>query len=353
MPANYFVEVTFIKSRNRTHYIVGDKFSRYPFCHGNVDTFTFIRKGFSLLARRSGVYADGTILNNDRNGLYQQIIKGLLVYYALSDDFPILKSITIKRIKSRTADYVYKETSTFQQPLRPGVPKKYYMPISFADEILQETERAQALRIALTYWLKAMNSSDLHFKFDRFWRAYDRLLLYEGNTTRESVGIPCIKNVISDNSALFPISIGITNTYSAIELRSFQWNALFANKTIGYTKINELVRRLTEYSDYRIVSLFRGISNGKKIHHALSNSGNLPIVNNHFAVNAATINDIDLVLLLSLTYTYYIRCRLFHGEVIDSTFKLKITREDYEVEKLVLLLESVIYELLSNWRILR
>ena len=198
-----------------------------------------------------------------------------------------------------------------------------------------------------------MNSGDTYFRFDRLWKAYDRLLLYEGNTTQERVGIPSIKNVISNNSAHFPISVGITNAYSSIELRSFQWNALFANKTIGYTKINELVRRLTEYSDHRIVSLFQGISNGRKIQQALSNSGNLPIVNNHFAVNAATNHDIDLVLLLSLTYTYYIRCRLFHGEVIDSSFKLKSTKEDYEVEKLTELLESVIFELLSNWGILR
>ena len=94
MAANYFAEVTFIKNRNRTNYIVGAKISEYPFCQGNVDSFTFSKKGFTLSARRSSIYADGTILNNERNGLYQQIIKGLLVYYALSNDFPILKSIT-------------------------------------------------------------------------------------------------------------------------------------------------------------------------------------------------------------------------------------------------------------------
>lgn len=353
MAANYFVEVTFIKNRNRTNYIVGAKISEYPFCQGNVDSFTFSKKGFTLSARRSSIYADGTILNNERNGLYQQIIKGLLVYYALSNDFPILKSITIKRVKSRTADYVYSETHNFMQPLKPGVRRLFYLPTPFADEILQETNKAQALRIALTYWLKAMNSSNSYFRFDRLWKAYDRLLLYEGNTTQERVGIPSMKNVISNNSRLFPLSIGITNAYSSNELRSFQWNALFANKTIGYTKINELVRRLTEYSDYRIISLFRGISNGRKIQLALSASGNLPIVNHHFAVNSTTHNDIDLVLLLSLTYTYYIRCRLFHGEVIDSTFKLQKTREDYEVEKMSVLLETVLFELFSNCMILR
>lgn len=353
MAANYTVEVTFIKKRIRTNYLVGAKTSEYPFCHGNYDTFDFSRKGFTLLARRSSSYADGTILNNDKNGLYQQIIKGLLVYYALSNDFPELKTIIIKRIKAKKNDYVYLETKSFQQPLKPGVARKYYLPISFADEILQETEKSQALRISLTYWLKAMNSNDLYFRFDRLWRAYDRLLLYEGNTTREIIGIPAIEKKITNNAACFPLSIAITNAYSQSELRSFQWNTLLASKTIGYTKCSLLVRKLTEYSDYRFISLFQGISSGHKIQQVLVKNGVLAQVNSHFRNHATTNNDIDLVLLLSISYTYFIRCRLLHGEVLDSTFKLKSTRGDYEIEKMTELIETVLYELLFNCNILR
>ena len=353
MATSYFVEVTFITNRKRTNYLVGTKQSDYPYSNGHQDTFVFSKKGFTLSAKRSTSYADGTILNNEKNGLYLQIIKGLLVYYALSDDFPILKSITIKRERARLGDYLYTETKSFQQPLKSGVPKKYYLPTSFADDILQETDKAKALRIALTYWLKAMNSNDLYFRFDRLWKTFDRLLLYEGNTNKESVGIPAMKLKISANAVRFPLSVSITNMYTMHELRSFQWITLLASKTFSYTNIDELVRRLTEYTDSRAVSLFQGISNSRKIQQVLTNHGRLHAVNTHFTTNATTNNDIDIVLLLSLSYTYFIRCRLFHGEVIDSTFKLKSTREDYEIGKMTELLETVIYELLSNCKILR
>lgn len=349
----YIVRITFLVNRKRTNYLVGTRLSPYPFSHGNNDTFEFDRKGFTLEATRSSIYADGTILNNEKNGLYLQIIKGLMVYYALANDYPILKSISIVRKRSRLPDIVYNETSTFSQPLKPGNHKRFYLPISFADEILQETEKSTALRIALTYWLKAMNSSETYVRFDRFWRAYDRLLLHQGNTNKEKNGIPSMKSFIRSNEGLFPRSKSITNAYDATKLRSFRWVLLLASKTMSYTKVGELNRRLTEYSDGRIMAMFSSIARDRKIMNALNSGGYLTSVNAHFTSNAGTTNDIDLVLLISLTYTYFIRCRLFHGEVIDTTFKVKETKEDYEIRDLGDLLEVVIFELLLNSSLLR
>ena len=92
---------------------------------------------------------------------------------------------------------------------------------------------------------------------------------------------------------------------------------------------------------------------GTKLQAALSNAGLWTNVMNHFAANTATICNIDIVLLLSLSYTYYLRCKLFHGEVPDSTFKLKPTDEDWEIEELGKLLEIVVFELLNHNHILR
>ena len=50
---------------------------------------------------------------------------------------------------------------------------------------------------------------------------------------------------------------------------------------------------------------------------------------------------------------YYLRCKLFHGEVPDSTFKLKPTDEDWEIEELGKLLEIVVFELLEHNHIFR
>lgn len=99
--------------------------------------------------------------------------------------------------------------------------------------------------------------------------------------------------------------------------------------------------------------MFQSLVYGPKVQTALSSAGLWTDVVNHFTANTATICDIDIVLLLSLSYTYYLRCKLFHGEVPDSTFKLKPTDEDWEIEELGKLLEIVVFELLEHNHIFR
>lgn len=349
---NYIVDVTFVGTRPTC--AIGIRYSSYLMSRGRTDTFEFKKNGFTINAERSTVYSDGSILSSDRNGLYGQILKGLLVYYALSSDFPKVKRLSIvRKRKSPYTDVVYSETAGFQQPINPGVPRKLSFSTSNISEILNETPKGNAIRIAMTYWLKAANSADPYFKFDRYWKAYDRLLLYEGNTTKQRVGIPAIKSTISLNEVLFIRSKALTNTYSDAFIRSFSWNHLLSSKSMSYTKPSEILRRATEYTDSRAVRLFQNLLDGAKINAVLISSGFRTIVDAHFKANAATTNDIDVVLLMSLSYTYYIRCRLFHGEVPDSTFKLKKTNEDREIEELNKLLEIVVFELLENNNILR
>lgn len=41
------------------------------------------------------------------------------------------------------------------------------------------------MRIALSYWLKGIASKEKYYKFDHLWRAYNRLFMYQGNTSKE------------------------------------------------------------------------------------------------------------------------------------------------------------------------
>ena len=319
-----------------------------------VDTFIFKRTGFIIEAERSAIYADGSILSSDRNGLYGQVLKGLLVYYALSNDFPKVKKVKITRRRNNPySDVIYTEGDSFQQPVLPNKPRSLVFSASHISELLEETDKGNALRIAMTYWLKAANSSDPYFKFDRLWKAFDRLLLYEGNTVKQIIGIPAIKTKIIANERLFTRSKAWVNNYTDPYIRSFSWNHLLSSKSMSYTKPQEISRRATEYSDSRAIRLFQNLLGGNKINAALINAGLRANIDSHFRANFATRNDIEIVLLMSLSYTYYIRCRLFHGEVPDSTFKLKKTNEDREIEELVKLLELVVFELIENNQILR
>lgn len=91
----YIIEVKFVNFRDEC--AIGTQTSGYLMSNGRTDTFDFKRNGFTITAERSTIYVDGTILSSDRNGLYGQVLKGLLVYYALSNDYPKVKSISIVR----------------------------------------------------------------------------------------------------------------------------------------------------------------------------------------------------------------------------------------------------------------
>lgn len=349
--AKYIVTVLFTNSRSCC--AMGVRQSPYFKSQGRVDEFTFKKNGFVLVAERSAVYADGSILTNSQNSLGKQILKGLLVYYALSPDFPKLKSIEIIRKRlSRQGDFVYLETSNFYQPLKPRVQRNFHLSAANIDVCLEESEKGEAVRIALSYWLKAINSGDDYFKFDRLWRAYDRLLLYQGNSNKEIDGIRAIKALIKANAALFQESISLTSTYTYDYIRKFRWNKLLYSKSKKYNNVGEIVRLAKEYTDKRAICLYKNLVAGPKVSVALS-PDQTNDVQAHFTAHNATVNEIDIVQLMSLTYTYYIRCKMFHGEVSESTFKLKQTDEDWEIHELVQLLEKVVYELLNNNNILR
>ncbi len=348
----YIVEIAFVGRRSTC--AIGTKMSEYLMSGGKMDTFEFKKNGFTITAERSAIYADGSILSSDRNGLYGQVMKGLLVYYALSSDFPKIKSICIVRKRKKPySDVMYSETVGFRQPMIPSKNRRLTFSTANIDEILNETPKGYAVRTAMTYWLKAANSTDLYFRFDRYWKAYDRLLLYEGNGANQKNSIIDIKNKISVNEVLFVKSKALINTYSDAYIRSFSWNHLLYSKSKKYTVPQEISRRAMEYTDSRAIRLYKHLLDGEKIDAALVLAGLRAIVDAHFVANATTRKDIDIVVLMSLSYTYYVRCRMFHGETPDSTFKLKDTNEDREIEELVKLLELVTFELLENSHILR
>lgn len=118
-------------------------------------------------------------------------------------------------------------------------------------------------------------------------------------------------------------------------------------------KPSDISRKITQYSDSRILDIFRKVCNDRKIASILTTPSKLQQVQNHFVLNSSTTDDIELVLLLSLTHAYYIRCKMFHAEYPDSSFKLIPTYEDKIIEALSDLLGFVINEIIEIQTLLR
>lgn len=65
------------------------------------------------------------------------------------------------------------------------------------------------------------------------------------------------------------------------------------------------------------------------------------------------VNDIEIITIICIKYAYFLRNQYFHGEIPESTFKVKTSYEDREREIINQLLECLIYELISHNSILR
>lgn len=348
---SYCVKISF-KEKNRNANI-GDRMVKYKNSGLYEDKITFSDEGIHIELSRSKKFPDGSILSNANNTINTQIIKALLCYYAISVNFPQIKDILILRREHKKVDYEYEECKFLIQPIisRGFNSRQLTFTSSIIDPLLEESQKGQSFRIAMSYWLKGYASTDEYFKFDHYWRAFNRLYMYQGESIKEFDCLINMRNFIIQNESIFCKSISITNMYSQAELHNFRWNKMILNDYDTRTKTQALKDFILRYNDHRIMNLLNEKIVCRKQY--LSEMGLDTIVNNHIHNHSSTVQDGELVTLIAIKYAYFIRNRLFHGEVPDGTFKIKKDNIDKEICRINKLLEVLIWELIENHNLFR
>lgn len=333
---------------------IGRRYSEYAGSQGFRDTFVFFPKSCSMVLSRTRSYVDGEILSKANNSINTQIIKALLCYYAVSGDFPIVDSLSIVRKKSGQLDYTYTECDNILQPIGYYTNRQLVCSLNVLDILLEETPKGQTLRIAMSYWLKGIASDDLYYKFDHLWRAFNRLFMYQGNDPKENECMKVMRNFILNNSGQFTQSIAITNAYSGDVLHSFRWSRMILNDYDTRKKTNALVQFVQRYHDSRIMNLLREklVCRSNYIDDPDTPAFRTTI-DNHINNNLHSRVDAELVTLLAIKYSYFVRNKLFHGETTDGTFKVKSNNMDNEMKRLNSLLEVLVMELMESYQLLR
>ncbi len=346
---HYYVSITFKGTGTTAR--VGRKTSGYSITHPFQDTFVFYQKSCHLVLSRAKKYDDGAILSNASNSINTQIIKALLCYYSITSDFPLVDKITIVRKSAKTPDYTYAEADSFIQPLVSKALRTLICKSPIVDGLVENSPRGQALRIAMSYWLKGISSDDVYYRFEHLWRAFDRLFLYQGNKPTDHENMVIMRQFILNNSASFPKSVAITNGYSDAKFLSYRWVRMILNDYPTQNKTTALVDFIERYHDGRIMRMLQ-----QKLacrNEYLTNEGKIGRVNSYIAGNLATKIDAELVTLLAIKYAYFVRNKMFHGEVIDRTFRVRENNMDVEMRNLNELLEVLVMELMENFHLLR
>lgn len=333
---------------------IGRRYSAYSGSQGSKDTFVFFSKSCSMVLSRTRSYTDGEILSKANNTINTQIIKVLLCYYAVSGDFPTVENISIVRKKSGQPDYTYRECDNILQPIGYIRNRTLVCSQDVLNILLDETPKGQTLRIAMSYWLKGISSDDVYYKFDHLWRAFNRLFMYQGNDPKEHECMKVMRNFVLNNPGHFIRSIAITNAYSREVLHSFRWSRMILNDYETREKTNALVKFVQRYHDSRIMNLLsEKLACRNKYIDDPHNPAFRTTIDNHINNNLHTTVDAELVTLLAIKYSYFVRNKLFHGETADGTFKVKSNNLDNEMKRLNSLLEVLVMELMENYQLLR
>ena len=355
----YVIKVEFNRRIPECRY--KDVHAKYIGCKGNTDLFHFTQKWFTITADRQHKYVDGTILTSSTNTLNSQLLKGLLFCYGLASDLPSIHNISIDLYSKGKLIHSYQECKDFVQPLISNGHKNYRFSPQQLELIFDSTLKASAIRIALSYWLKAVDTNSSYQRFDCLWRSFGRIYLYNGNTKSDTTGQIKIRVLLINNIANFPTSISLAKQISLAEVESFRWRKLILHEYKTMNKMPALKAFIERYTDGRIMKAMEdGIS--VRVNYLLNyeknnvkcDLWNPPIgIKNWLMNHFNDVNDIEIITIICIKYAYFLRNQYFHGEIPENTFKVKTSNEDNELEIINQLLECLIYELILHNKILR
>lgn len=319
------------------------------------DHVSFFKKVIKLVAERKDFYSANDILYNPQISIHHTIERAIMLYYANSTNFPKINRIVISaNCPNPAKNYIFETyKSNTPQIFEFAITRNTSYVISPSTNWFGLDDKGNVLRISLSYWLEAISTVVPQIKFERAWTAFNTLYTYYGRKKRECDNHSYIKGQIRANQALFTQSITISSTMTSTMIRSYRWKK-WIKAQIDRKYFDLLESIMTNLQDSRLKQVFGGLFNSRDITSRFIDSAN-PVKNAQIQaklVNIQTalavpggVNDLEVTLLLCVTYAYFLRNRRFHGGSENSYCKISPTAEDTEFlyisERLIVLVREL------------
>lgn len=245
-----------------------------------------------------------------------------------------------------------------EKPIEGNFIFPYDLPEYVLNKIWDESKEGDNIRIVLTHYLRALSTEDRCYAFECYWRAFEQLCLYHNRTSPENNDFTALgemRRFICNNKIYFSDSIRFADAVSLRKFLSYDWEGYVRNeypplavstKPKKYTEVfryhfvkcnkdSRVIEMLDSVKDIRLPELN---------HHGIS----VEITSYISSHKAAPENVPEHVLcMLCCKYAYYLRNKMFHGEVPEFSFSFSnITKESRCLDTINLLLLYLNTELL-------
>jgi hypothetical protein len=343
----YTIEITFEEEESKSLFA-----GEVPY-YGSAsfrDNFTILSDKIIIKADRSAVIPLDTIFHNHFSSLYNQIIKSLIFYYATNRKFTAITSIKITRVRNnKILDSKILNVGDFNQVLDSSFTLSYEIKQERLSELFQETPKGISTLISLSYILKANLNISESDKFEKLWKAFNKLFTLIGNDKKDFNCLRTLRQLIVDNPTILPQSNLKVNGLSTNKLREIRWRAMIIDIYDNEKKTEAFKEFVLRYSDKRIMEIILETNYGYRRDY-LQNKGWLVEVDTHVndSINANTKNDNEIITFLTGKYMYFVRNKTFHGEKVDSSFRLSVNKEDIELKFLNGILEPYLIDLINS-----
>jgi hypothetical protein len=345
---NYTIEIHFdIESQTKTLFI-----GQVPY-FGSAsffDDFKIHNDKIIIEAKRSAIIPLDNIFYNHFSSLYNQILKSLLFYYASTRKFSKIKSIKISRARSqKTLEEKLFKGNQFNQVLDNSFKLNYQIEQSRLVELFNESPKGQTTLIAISYLLISNTSLSESDKFEKLWKSFNKLYTHIAGDNKDFNCLRFLRQFVINNPQILILSSHKVNSLSTNKLRnSIRWRGMLLDNYDTEAKTESFKDFVLRYSDKRIMEILLETNYGHR-ENFLKNKGFFVAVDSHIqnSIAADTNNDNEVVSLLTGKYMYFVRNKTFHGEKVDSSFRLSVNKEDNELKFLNGLLETYIIDIIN------
>lgn len=317
----------------------------------NKDSLKIFSKEIFLICNRASKIKLDSIFYNHNSKLYNQIIKALVFYYSLDFNCPPIKEILIIR-KGKNNNILDEKKLSFNsiiQPISSKINSNVVFDKNKIKAIFEENNKGKKLLIALSYWIKAMSTNDPIFIFERLWRSLNSIYSLIGNNQNETQNHIALRNLILTTPSIINKSFNAVNSYNATNLRNnYRWREMILNDYSTIKKTEAFKDFVLRYKDQRIISVLKQTLPYRK--DFLSQKGLLTDVTDHININLSSPQNInaEIVCLLCIKYSYFIRNKYFHGEKLDGNFRLSENKEIKELKNINDIQSLFIYDLINE-----
>lgn len=321
------------------------------------DTIKVFTQKIEIQAERNGLFKLDDIIEYKQNSIYVQIYKSLLYLFLKKGKRVNVRSIEVRR-NGCQSDAL--QIDAKRQPLNGDFSLMYAIPDEVLAILWDESVKGETLRASASHFLVALSVKDRYKRFERLWRAFEQIIMWYKyhemmpNKPKEFDALVEMRKYICSNPRELTNTFTYVQSLKSADIERLHWDKLVKNNYVyanKKTQIKQLYDGFFEKNkDERLVGVYKKIQ--KSYAQEIANQGMTDdfdtIIQNYTSIHAR--NDSHLLSLIVCKYCYFMRNKMFHGEVADFSFCFTNHTEDDDItDFLNNLLERLVNELICNF----